>query len=1044
MKIKELYIDGFGHFHHQHIGPFSSPIVVLHGPNEAGKTTILAFIRTILFGFPTRNKEKHYPPLAGGKHGGRMTVIDDAGKEYVIERFVGPRGGPVRIRGESGSPQPEGIFTNMLGNASPDIFTNVFAFSLEELQAGNLLKDSHINGQIYSAGIGAAKLPKALETLKTRRETIFLSSRGRKQVISDLVTELLEVDAKLEDLRGNAAAYGRLVARMESTDEELARMTADHNGLLARRDEQGKLEDAWEDWIDLVDAAERLKAIPHCDRFPTDPFVRLEHAEQRVRTDRGEMQAAWEQLQQAEAAANAIIQDESMLADREELSQINRGRNAFDGSVRDLPERKAELGALEESLVRRLRNLGPDWSEERLESFDLSIAFHDQIEHWRRKLSQSQEHIREVRNEKAKTEQNLAEQREYESDARQSIEASEHPPLTSNQLEELRVALRASRTRHGEYERIRQRHADLRYQLESLSHETVESQNPLERQRLVPQVILAMSGVVFLALGAVLNTKALLLGAVAAAVVFGVAVYLFFKVKHAQPAPSVHISSLQNLVQRAADEEIEAMKRLQEAGHSLAIDLPDAAALDEVEAKIADDEGALRHWDSLNTRFNEITGHVQRQQRRLEEAIQKFTQAEAASHQEHEAWKRWLSDHALPTSFMPETMNELIGLVETTRIECDQVKKMRHRVVAIEVDIQEYHDLVQPLADKHAITVSTDNATHTAIVADMLIERFDKAREEVTQLNTAKEEKEQTRRRYELRENQLKEAEKELQNLLVAVGAENSEVFRFKAEQHAERMELEKKRYERKIRLQRLSGPGETFEHFCGKLKQINKQVISDEIRQLAEQINSIDCQRHEFLKVRGSIDTLIKQLSDEEESSALRVRRNLLLEKLREAAREWSKLRLAEELLNRARKKFEKERQPSVIQHAQRFFTRVTNQRYESLFAPIGEQTITVIDTTGGTKQPAELSRGTREQLYLALRFGLIREFGEHAESLPVVVDEILVNFDLDRAQRAAHAFADLSQTNQVLVFTCHPSMIETFTSAYADAQIIHLSWTP
>jgi uncharacterized protein YhaN len=149
MKIRELYIDGFGHFHDQHIGPFLSPVVVLHGPNEAGKTTILAFIRTILFGFPVRNRHKHYPPLASGRHGGCIAVIDDAGKEYAIERFVGTRGGPVYIRDDAGSPQDEAVFTKMVGNASQDIFTNVFAFSLEELQTGDLLKDAHINGQIY-------------------------------------------------------------------------------------------------------------------------------------------------------------------------------------------------------------------------------------------------------------------------------------------------------------------------------------------------------------------------------------------------------------------------------------------------------------------------------------------------------------------------------------------------------------------------------------------------------------------------------------------------------------------------------------------------------------------------------------------------------------------------------------------------------------------------------------------------------------------------------------------------------------------------------
>jgi len=52
------------------------------------------------------------------------------------------------------------------------------------------------------------------------------------------------------------------------------------------------------------------------------------------------------------------------------------------------------------------------------------------------------------------------------------------------------------------------------------------------------------------------------------------------------------------------------------------------------------------------------------------------------------------------------------------------------------------------------------------------------------------------------------------------------------------------------------------------------------------------------------------------------------------------------------------------------------------------------------------------------------IRELAEHTERLPVVVDEVLVNFDPLRAQRTAAAFVDLSQTNQILIFTCHPEI--------------------
>ena len=96
--------------------------------------------------------------------------------------------------------------------------------------------------------------------------------------------------------------------------------------------------------------------------------------------------------------------------------------------------------------------------------------------------------------------------------------------------------------------------------------------------------------------------------------------------------------------------------------------------------------------------------------------------------------------------------------------------------------------------------------------------------------------------------------------------------------------------------------------------------------------------------------------------------------------------------------------------------------------------------DSEGSSKQPQQLSRGTREQLYLALRFGLIREFGEHAQGLPVVVDEALVNFDPERARMAVRAFAELSTTNQILVFTCQPVTAEMFRDQ-VGAQVVCIS---
>ena len=138
---------------------------------------------------------------------------------------------------------------------------------------------------------------------------------------------------------------------------------------------------------------------------------------------------------------------------------------------------------------------------------------------------------------------------------------------------------------------------------------------------------------------------------------------------------------------------------------------------------------------------------------------------------------------------------------------------------------------------------------------------------------------------------------------------------------------------------------------------------------------------------------------------------------------------------------KFQDERKPIVIKHAQEMFSVITENRYPELHSPIEDKkSIIVSEKLGLRKSPQELSVGTREQLYLSLRFGLIKEYGNSSESLPVIVDEILINFDPERAARTATAFGKLSETNQVLVFTCHPWMVDVFRSVKQGAQIVEI----
>ena len=62
MKLKGWYIDGFGMFRDHEVTNLSGGLTVFAGPNEAGKSTLLAFLRGMLFGFPDgRSRPLRYP-----------------------------------------------------------------------------------------------------------------------------------------------------------------------------------------------------------------------------------------------------------------------------------------------------------------------------------------------------------------------------------------------------------------------------------------------------------------------------------------------------------------------------------------------------------------------------------------------------------------------------------------------------------------------------------------------------------------------------------------------------------------------------------------------------------------------------------------------------------------------------------------------------------------------------------------------------------------------------------------------------------------------
>lgn len=160
-----------------------------------------------------------------------------------------------------------------------------------------------------------------------------------------------------------------------------------------------------------------------------------------------------------------------------------------------------------------------------------------------------------------------------------------------------------------------------------------------------------------------------------------------------------------------------------------------------------------------------------------------------------------------------------------------------------------------------------------------------------------------------------------------------------------------------------------------------------------------------------------------------------------RTAAAEWRKAALANHLVNAALETYARDRQPAVYAEASRIFSGITGGRYISVLQPPGGTEIAAKRADGLLYRPEELSRGAREELYLSLRLGLAADYSSRGANLPLIADDVFVNFDPARKAGAIKAVTGRAMNGQAIIFTCHPETVEEIKKADPASRIIEIN---
>ncbi|MEZ5935931.1 MAG: AAA family ATPase [Alphaproteobacteria bacterium] len=178
----------------------------------------------------------------------------------------------------------------------------------------------------------------------------------------------------------------------------------------------------------------------------------------------------------------------------------------------------------------------------------------------------------------------------------------------------------------------------------------------------------------------------------------------------------------------------------------------------------------------------------------------------------------------------------------------------------------------------------------------------------------------------------------------------------------------------------------------------------------------------------REMADQAVSRIGGDGEIARLEEERQALLLDIEDRAERYLRLKIGSAAAEHALQLYRSRHQSSMMTRASHAFQRITGGRFDGLTTTPGKEGETLVGmlSTGGSQVATAMSKGTRFQLYLALRMAGFFEFVEQHEPLPFIADDIMETFDDDRSAETFKLLAGLAEKGQVIYLTHHTHLCD------------------
>ncbi len=1050
MKITDLEIDRFGVWDGLRLSDLSDQLTVFYGPNEAGKTTLMQFVRSVLYGFTPERRSRYLQSFLGGRVGGRVRVTDNHERLSLARHASGlDDAGTLVVSDHVNAKLNERRLADLLGGVDEATYVNVFACGLREIQELGTLSDTAAATLLYDLTLGTDRvsLSAAAREVDAERSRL-LSGDIRHSSIPQLLADRDRLRAEIDSLGELTPRYLELSARRGQLDREIEQ----HGGTehIDREIRAVELAKAVADpWRQRTELDRQLAEYGPHDASAAELLVALEGLDAKMKERRRRRRILRNRRRKLHREAKSSSVNDALCQQGPKLEALGEQQawmESLSAQIKKLDDEVAEWELAAEATGNLpILSRDPDAPRDRENSQKTQPVPKGIPQPAGDRFAAPQLTDRQMSDLRVAAKTLGEASRRYRSLQGDLGLSGEHGTVESR----IRAVLgdRADDGLHGAVERagenvtLLRRRIQLEEKLEQILRReqdlNVEAGELCEKQQLPTWMIVAFGACFVLGAALVLLYVA---SWVLPATVTG---------SLGWPIPYMGLALMamgalgKSGMERSAALELEQCRRQLDAlAHQLQTARQERDAIDErlpegggpLAVRLRDAEKDLTELEALLPLQSqrEAAAHLSRDHSRRK------NQAKADAISARKRWQATLQAAGWPIKVTPRQFHEYRRHQARAKEAVAALRIKRDELASRQRDYRSVADRIFQLANEVAMPATGGDAVARLKELQQALVEHMQRRERRAALRRQSTELHRRQVRYE---RSIAALARKREHRLLESGFANEEEARQRALRFAECQTLQRQRASVTQQIALVLGMTVT-EEMIGKY--LDGRDLNETHAQLADSLAGIRISLQSKLEQRAEITQQIRALAEDRRPAEKRLELSSVERRLEQQVDRWRALAVAGALLGEVQSSYERNRQPLALREATEFMSQMTGGKYNRVWTPLGEPELRIDEIDGKSFSVEVLSAGTREQLFLSLRLALVKRYAERGVKLPLVLDDLLVNFDAQRAKAAAGVLRDFAkQGHQLMVFTCHEHIARIFKQLQVDVRELPVNGT-